>query len=54
MPRARSSPACCTSIAAPRICIAHLNTVEEPLNQFRDACLCPGGMALEALNASLR
>jgi 2-oxoglutarate ferredoxin oxidoreductase subunit beta len=28
--------------------------VEKPLNQLRDAYLCPGSMALEALNASLR
>ncbi|MCK9379722.1 MAG: 2-oxoacid:ferredoxin oxidoreductase subunit beta [Sulfuritalea sp.] len=32
----------------------HLNTVEKPLNQLGDAYLCPGSMALEALNASLR
>ena len=32
----------------------HLNTVEKPLNKLGDADLCPGGKALEALNASLR
>jgi 2-oxoglutarate ferredoxin oxidoreductase subunit beta len=32
----------------------HLNTVEKPLNQLGDAYLCPGGKALDALNASLR
>ncbi len=32
----------------------HLNTVEKPLNQLRDAYLCPGSGALEAINASLR
>jgi 2-oxoglutarate ferredoxin oxidoreductase subunit beta len=32
----------------------YLNTVEKPLNQLRDAYLCPGSKALEALNASLR
>jgi len=33
---------------------AHLNTVEQPLNQLGDAELCPGRSALEALNALLR
>lgn len=33
---------------------SHLNTVERPLNQLRDAYLCPGSAALEAMNASLR
>jgi len=32
----------------------HLNTVDQPLNKLGDADLCPGGKALEALNASLR
>ena len=32
----------------------HLNTVDKPLNQLRDAYLCPGNSALAALNASLR
>jgi 2-oxoglutarate ferredoxin oxidoreductase subunit beta len=32
----------------------HLNTVEKPLNQLRDAYLCPGSKVLDALNASLR
>jgi len=33
---------------------AHLNTVETPLNQFSERELCPGNVALEKLNASLR
>ncbi len=32
----------------------NLNTVETPLNQLDDADLCPGSLALDALNASLR
>ena len=32
----------------------HLNTVAKPLNKLRDAYLCPGSKALDALNASLR
>ena len=32
----------------------HLNTVEKPLNRLGDPDLCPGGKALDALNASLR
>jgi len=32
----------------------HLNTVERPLNRLGDPDLCPGGKALDALNASLR
>jgi len=33
---------------------AHLNTVEQPLNQLGEAELCPGSQALQALNQSLR
>ena len=32
----------------------HINTVETPLNQLGVAELCPGGVALERINASLR
>jgi len=31
-----------------------LNTVERPLNELGEKELCPGGSALEKLNASLR
>src|SRR5215813_8115615 len=33
---------------------AHLNTVEAPLNQLAERELCPGAVALERINASLR
>jgi 2-oxoglutarate ferredoxin oxidoreductase subunit beta len=33
---------------------AHLNTVEAPLNQLTERELCPGAVALERINASLR
>lgn len=33
---------------------ANMNTVDKPLNQLREADLCPGGSALEKINASLR
>ena len=33
---------------------AHLNTVETPLNQLTERELCPGSVALERINASLR
>ncbi|MBI4190495.1 MAG: 2-oxoacid:ferredoxin oxidoreductase subunit beta [Betaproteobacteria bacterium] len=33
---------------------AHLNTLETPLNQLTERELCPGAVALEKLNASLR
>jgi len=33
---------------------AHLNTVETPLNQLGVRELCPGAVALERINASLR
>src|SRR4029079_2149804 len=32
----------------------HLNTVETPLNQLSDRELCPGSVALDRINASLR
>ncbi len=32
----------------------HLNTVETPLNQLNERELCPGNVALERINASLR
>jgi 2-oxoglutarate ferredoxin oxidoreductase subunit beta len=32
----------------------HLNTVEAPLNQLTERELCPGNVALERINASLR
>jgi len=32
----------------------HLNTVEAPLNQLSERELCPGNVALERINASLR
>ena len=32
----------------------HLNTVEQPLNQLGNRELCPGAVALERINASLR
>ena len=32
----------------------HLNTVETPLNQLGTRELCPGAVALERINASLR
>ena len=32
----------------------HLNTVETPLNQLGARELCPGAVALERINASLR
>jgi 2-oxoglutarate ferredoxin oxidoreductase subunit beta len=32
----------------------HLNTVETPLNQLNERDLCPGSVALERINASLR
>jgi 2-oxoglutarate ferredoxin oxidoreductase subunit beta len=32
----------------------HLNTVEAPLNQLDTRDLCPGSVALERINASLR
>ena len=32
----------------------HLNTVEAPLNQLGTRDLCPGSVALERINASLR
>jgi 2-oxoglutarate ferredoxin oxidoreductase subunit beta len=32
----------------------HLNTVEAPLNQLDTRALCPGSVALERINASLR
>ena len=31
----------------------HLNTVDAPLSQLRDAELCPGAAALAAINAEL-
>ena len=33
---------------------AHLNTVETPLNKLEVRELCPGAVALERINASLR
>src|SRR6185503_21131101 len=33
---------------------AHLNTVDAPLNQLSERELCPGSVALERINASLR
>jgi len=32
----------------------HINTVETPLNQLGERELCPGNVALERINASLR
>jgi len=32
----------------------HLNTVETPLNQMGERELCPGSVALDRINASLR
>ena len=32
----------------------HLNTVETPLNQLGERELCPGSVALDRINASLR
>jgi 2-oxoglutarate/2-oxoacid ferredoxin oxidoreductase subunit beta len=31
-----------------------MNTVEAPLNQLGEAELCPGGAALDKVNAALR
>ena len=33
---------------------ANMKTVDKPLNQLREADLCPGGSALEKINAALR
>ena len=33
---------------------SHLNTVDAPLNQLGTRELCPGSVALERINASLR
>jgi 2-oxoglutarate ferredoxin oxidoreductase subunit beta len=32
----------------------HLNTVDAPLNRLTERELCPGSVALEKINASLR